>query len=823
MVADQFGGVRFGRVGARLRLGPAARLAVRSFRRRPASALAAVVTLALGIGAASTIYAVLHGFTRPLPVPDGAEVVQIRTLSAHGGSPVPAGADALSGWADAPVLSAVGAFQVTSPVVAPEGDAPVRVSAAVLSPEVLPLLGVRPLRGRLPRAATDDEPVEVLVGSGSVEALFPAGGSVLGKTLVVENRPAIVVGVMPEGFGFPYHQAFWWVSSELGRSSEATASKADGGELELVGRVAPGVARSTAADQLTARLDRVRHERAPGTDPARVEVLGFTRDRGEGGEVVALSALLGLVLLLVLVSTANVANLLLTRAEERAHLLTVHAALGAGPGQVALQLLGEALLLSLAGAALGLAGGGAAVAFIQRTLAANWGYFWMRVSLDPSVVAFALVLAVVLAVMSGAAPALSAMRPDLSTSLRAASPGSGRRSGRSSLALLTAQIGFSAAALVMALVMAAGLVRLSRAGEALPGRALVMGSVTLDAGRYGQPAARTDVRRRLLESLRRTGARDAVLSTGIPGFRSETATVGTEGAESPPESPTRVAVFGITPSFFHAFGATLLQGRLLREGDGGGEDPAAVVSPDLAAQAFPDGRVVGGRLRLSDASGHDTWYRVVGVATIPYRGDARPRWVWVPIDTRDPSTFFVALRAARGDGLSLGAALRNAVHSADPELTLDPSMVGTPVYSLGQMLAYVGRFYRTSGLLALLGAVGAVLVALLGVYGVLALDVRRHTRDLGVRMALGAARGEVAADVLRRGLGRVVPGLALGLGIAWAAAPVFGLFAGGANPRDPRLLGASAAAYLIAVLLAVAPTALRASRVDPAAILRDDG
>ncbi len=815
-------GERFGSTVARLRPGSALRLAVRSFHRRPGSAVAAVLTLALGIAAATTIYAVLHGFTRPLPVPSGADVVQIQPLDARGGGAVPAGSDVLSTWAAVPTLSAVGAFRTVSPLVRLPGDAPVRVQAAELSPEVLPLLRVQAARGRLPTASGDEGPVEVLVSERTAYKLFDSDEAGLGRVVDVGDRRAVIVGVMPDAFGFPYRQSVWWVSSNLGRSPDA--SKASDGGLELVARVASGVRRSTVADQLTVRFERFRRAADPGAGPVRVEVKGFTKDRGEGGEVLALSALLGLVLLLVLVSAANVANLLLTRSEERAHLLTVHAALGAGPAQVALQLLGEALVLSLAGALLGLAAGTVTVDFIQRTLAPNWGYFWMRVAIDPSVVAFTLLLALLVGLLSGAAPALGALRQDLSTALRTAAQGSGPRTSKSSVALLTAQVAFSGAALVMALVMALGLVRMARSGAALPRDQVVMGSVTLDSVRYPDRTARAEVRRLLSEALERTGARDAVLSTGIPGFRSELATLDVEGrSSSPGGSPERVGVFGVTPSFFDAFGMTAREGRLLREGDDDAEDPAAVLSPELAREAFPDGRALGGRIRLLDPSGEGVSYRVVGVATDPYRDGARRAWAWVPIRTRDPETFFVALRAVRGDGLALGPALRNAVHSADPELSLDGSMVGPPVYSLGQMLAYVGRFYRTTGWLAVLGAVGAVLVALLGVYGIVALDLRRRTREMGIRMALGSARAGVAGRMLRRGLLRVTPGLAIGMLLAWVAAPLFGLFAAGGDPRDPRLLGLAIAGYLLATLAAVAPTALRAARLDPAAILRDEG
>ncbi len=800
----------------------AVRLAIRSLRRSPASALVAVLTLAMGVAAASTIYAVLHGFTRQLPVPDGGRIVQIQLHGQRHTVALAPGPDALATWADAPALSAVGAFRVSSLRVEVPGAAPVRIDAAELSPEVFPLLSVGPASGRLPHATAAGEPAEVAVAPRLARVLF-GGAPALGRSLRIGKTVATVVGMLPDGFGFPYRQSLWWVSSELGRGS-APEGGGDGSSLELVGRLARGATPATASSELTTTLQHVRAVRDPGGDPVRVVVSGFTKDRGESGEVVALMALLGLVLLLVLVSTTNVANLLLTRATERARLLTVHAALGAAPGQVALQLLGEAAVLSLAGAALGLAAGSVVIGFVQRTLAANWGYFWMKVAVDSSVVVFTLGLAVLIAMLAGAAPALGARRRDLSTALRTSTPGSGRNPRSGSLALLTAQVAFSTAALVLALLMSLGVVAMARSGASLPLDQVVMGSVTLDSASYPTPADRGDVRRRLLEAMGRVGARDAVLSTGVPGFRAEAATVEVEGsAVRTGAEGTRVGVFGVTRAFFDAFGVHTVEGRLLRAGDDGSSEPAAVLSVDLARDAFPRGRALGRRIRFGREGSFGPWYRVVGVAAGPFRDGRRRMWAYVPIATRDPKTFFVALRADHGGGLALAPALREAIRSTAPGLSLDESMVGTPLYTMGALMEYVGRFYRTTGFLAAVGAVGALLVALFGVYGVLALDVRRRIREMGIRMAMGARPTSVAGRVFRIALARVVPGVAIGLFLAWLAAPVFGLFAGPADPRDPRLLLAAGAGYLVAALVAAAPTALRAARVDPAAVLREEG
>ena len=306
------------RAGSAPRPGPALRLAARSFRREPGTALAAVVTLALGIGAATTIFAVLHGFRRPLPVPEGERVVRIRTMDVRRGAELPAGPDALDVWASGtPALDAVGAYRIESPVVASPGGPPFRASAAALSPEVLPLLRVTPELGRLPRPTAEGEPRELAIGEELWRVQFGADPAVLGQSLDVEGRDAVLVGVMHASFGFPLSQDLWWVSASLGRAPRRASETVSGSDSpRLVGRLADGVSAEEASAQLGVSFARYYQAAEDGDARPTVRVLGFTEGRGESGENVALLALLALVILLVLVSCANVANLLHSRAQK---------------------------------------------------------------------------------------------------------------------------------------------------------------------------------------------------------------------------------------------------------------------------------------------------------------------------------------------------------------------------------------------------------------------------------------------------------------------------------------------------------------------------
>jgi predicted permease len=790
----------------------------------------AVLTLALGIGAAATVHGVLRGFQRPLPVPSGESVVQVRAVERSSGRAIPASSDALDRWAGGvSSLEGVGAFRTLSPTVTGDGPPPFRAQAAELSAEVLGLLRERPALGRLPRAVREGEPLELLLGHGVWTNVFGADPAVLGTELFVDGRPGWVVGVMPERFGFPFSQSFWWASAELGRMPPGRGVA--GGEVELVGRLTAGMTTATAAAQLTTRLENVQrgNEGLPGSAAASTEagqatvvVSGFTADRGESGEVVGLRALLFLVLLLVLVSCANVANLLLTRAAERAHLFTIHRALGAGPGQMAVQVFGEAFLLALSGGVAGLVGGAFAARWIETTLSGNWGYHWMRVGVDGQVALFTLGLVLLVTFVAGTAPALQGLRLDIATTLRATRSGS-RSGGWASSVLLSSQVAFSAAALVIAVLIAVGALRVMAQGSGLPRDELLLTTVTLDDDRYGEAASRTVFRASLLDALGRIGASDVLLTTGIPGFRADPSGLELDDGDAREGQPLATGVFAVTPSFFLAFELVAVRGRLIEEGDATAPEPPAVLSAAFARRHFAGADAIGRRIRLAASRDPQRWFRVVGVAedVFPEAG-TRQDWVYVPIEQWDPRTFFVGVLSNGTDAVAFMTALLETIRSVDPELAVDGSFLGTAGFTLGQILDYILRLYSTTGLLSAVGAIGAVLVALVGVFGVLSLEIRRRMREMGIRMAIGEGRGAVVRRILKRGLVRVAPGLAIGLLLAWLVAPVYGRFFGTAQGRDPRVFAFALGVYMLATLAAAGLPAMRAASVDPAIVLRDE-
>ena len=380
--------------GRRRRIYPrlALSLALRSIGRGPAVPLLAALTLGLGFGAASSIYGVYTGFDRALPVPDGSDVQRVRVLDTRGRA-VPVTVRDTATLVDATdSFEQLGAFATTGWTVRVGERGAARIAGAAMTPAAFALLRVEPQIGRLPRAGDTDA---IVVSHEFWSEYLEEDEAALGAGVLIEGTVYTLIGVMPPGHRFPFNQRAWTMLDE--RSEQP---------VELVARLAPGRTAAQAATDVERVLEGERSAAGVEVPDLRVDVLGFTRERGESGENAALATLLSLVVALVLVSCSNVSNLLLARALARSEQLLVHAALGAGPGQLVVQMFLEALLISLAGAVAGLGLASVAIRYIETTLAGNWGYYWMRVAFEPRVVLFTLALAVFTGLAAGLVPAL---------------------------------------------------------------------------------------------------------------------------------------------------------------------------------------------------------------------------------------------------------------------------------------------------------------------------------------------------------------------------------------------------------------------------------
>jgi predicted permease len=682
------------------------------------------------------------------------------------------------------------------------------VDGAVMTGDAFALLRVEPVLGRLPGERPVDE-AALVVSERLWRDWLDGDPGALGRQVRIGDQLHTLVGVMPEGFHFPYRQDLWTV-----RDPRSAAW----GELEVVARLRPGADESSAAEELQAILARSRRETTSEASTARVRVAGFTASRGESGETTILLGLLMMVLALILVSCANVANLLLERAVARSRSLAIHQAVGAVPGQIVLQVLIEALLIAFLGLLPGLAIAQGVVWFVEETLSDHWGFFWMRVELQPSAVAFAAAVGVVTAMVSGILPALRTRRVRIAGLLQQDARGSrGTRKPWLSWTLITGQVAFSCISVIAAVLMGIGLAEDRRVLPSFPAQSVYWTSVSFDGERYAEAAARRRFRQRLLGELAGEPAIQVpALSTGLPGLRAQVRRLTVDGGPVVGEAP-RVLTSAVSPGFFEVFDLRVLQGRALREADAAGA--VAVVSEGFVRRHLGGDAAVGRSVGLATGGGRPQDVRIVGVVSnLPIYASDLDRdldHVYVPLEQDDASALYLTLRAA-GGGQEVVAALARAAQAVDPEVPVDE------VSPLSDMLGYVRQFLETLGTLAILGGLGAVVVVTIGIYGVVAFDVRRRIPELAVRMALGADTRRLVWGVLRHGLALVVPGVALGLAATYLITPLLGIYLGGADSHDPRVFVGALCIYLLVALLAAAGPARRAAFCNPADVLRDE-
>lgn len=807
---------RAGSGGRRLLPLHALRMALRGLRRTPGVTLTGVLTLGVGLAAAVTLLGVWLGSMRPLPVPEGEEIVRFRVLDARS-SPARPPAGTLAAWEGAPGLEGVGAWAPAGGVLV-TGDGPaLRVNAAAMTPRAFELLEVPAARGRLPSEGAGDGDAIVLGWKVWSDALGGDPG-VIGSTVRLDGRPRTVLAVMPAGFGFPLNHDAWTVLDP------STAGLPDG--ASLLGRLADGVAPDEVAPALEAALASLPlREGAAG--PYRVRVGSWVGGRGEGGEAWAFGALGALVGILLVVCAANVSTLLLVRALERIRVLAVHSALGATRAQVVLQLLLEALVVAAAGGAVGLALGYPVLGWIEAKLSPHWGYFWMRMDLQPGVVLGTLAAVVGAAVLAGTMPAVLALRTDLRSAM-GSGPARGSRTRRAGRWFVGAQVALSTVALVAAVVMTRGLLSSDRLVESLPVDRIALGSVT-PGPRYPDPASRLALARELREAVAALpGVRAVSVSGSIPGYGSTTSALvlpggasgGASGAETegaaggaPGPRAQWVAVDG---GAFDTWGLDLLGGRGLRDLDGPEAPPVVVVNRAFVQRWLGDGPVLGARVRI-DGVHEDGWATVVGVVAdeIEERPGIRADRVYVPLAQADPPSLVVSARTS-GDPARVVPALRQAVASVDPELPLDQAR------TLRDLLAWLLRMPRAMAAFGAVGGLAGVLVAAIGLYGVVAFRVRSSLREIGVRMALGAPATTVLGRVLTDTVTGVLPAIVVGLLVAAVVSPALVVFSFGYPPRGFLPFGLTAGLMLAVTGLAALRPALRASRLEPSRILRTE-
>jgi len=808
------------------------RFGARMLVKTPRFTLIAIITLALGIGANTAIFSVINGvLLRPLEFYDPDRLFMLWTNNPAyqlGFHEFPAANADLPEWrASATSFEQIAAFQSNPADLSDSGD-PEHVGGVEVTANLLPMLGVQPLLGRH-LTVEEEQPGRDRVSLLSYalwQRRFGGDRKILGKTITVNGVPRIVIGILPEGFHFPratempqaYHlpeKTDLW--TPLARDAEYWSKRSQRQWVAIVGRLKVGITQAQAQaemDTIAARQARDYPQTHEGwrvwLTPIFNQIVGQTST--------PLLVLLGAVGFLLLIACANIASLLLARAATRRREMAVRAAIGAGRVRIIRQLLTESLLLATLGGGLGLllgySGLDALLNFLPPTIPRLH-----EISLNTHVLLFTASISLLTGVLFGLAPAWQASKVNLAEALKdAGRANSAGRGIRSHSLLVTAEVALAAVLLVGAALMLQSLQRLLDVDPGFKPEGVATFEISLPGSRYREGGQRTqfyDQARTRLSSLPGVRAVGAISNLPLSGNESMDY-FAVEGAEPVPRGKEPAAEDPvIIPGYFEAMGMNLMSGRDFEARDGADKPPVAIVNETLARQFFPEGDAVGKRIKrvLRD----NDWRTIVGVIrdvrSHALETRARPQF-YRPHAQAPYGRMTMAIRA---DAMALPS-LRSAIQQEFKQL--DAALPVANYRTMPELVSKSVARPRFSALLLGLFAAAALLLTVIGLYGVVAYGINQRTREIGIRLALGAQRQNVLVLVIRQGMRPTLIGVGIGMAGAFG---LMRLMAGQLyeiKPTDPATFGFVAVGLLFVSLIACSISARRVTKVDPMIALR---
>ena len=809
-----------------------ARFAVRVLWKDKGFALTAVLTLGICIGANAAIFAVVNAvLLQPLPVPEPGQLVHMFNaypgagVADRGSTGVPDYYDRLR---ETDVFQEQALYNTRGVTLGLEGN-PQRVTAMVGTPSLLRLLRAQPLRGRL--FVEEDGEIgkthKVVLTYASWQRWFGGKDEAIGKDLRINGEPYAVVGVLPRSFGFLDPDVVLWLPVAFTAEEKSDDSR-HSNNWSYVGRMKPGATLEQVKQQIDAlnarNLDRF---------PAFKEIL---INAGFHTVVLPLQAhlvrelrgtlylLWGGVAFVLLIGAVNITNLMLVRSTARTRELATRHALGAGLWRIGRQLLTETVLLTFAGAALGLAlGYGGLKALVAYGL--DQTPQGTQVVMDGTVVGFTAALALAIGILIGLVPVLNLRHLNLGQAFReeGRSGTSSRRARATRRVLVTAQIAFAFMLLIGAGLLLASFRHVLAVNPGFDPAHVLTGTVSPPASRYKEDAALVAFDNRLLERVRSLpGVLAAGLTSNIPlsGDSSDSVILAEGYVMKPGESLISPFNTRVSPGYFEAMNVPLVRGRFFTDSDVQGAPKVIIVDDRLAARFWGATDPLGRRLWKPDSAGElkngpgpkTTYFTVVGVVgsvrTTGITEKAPVGAYYFPMAQDAARTVTLAARSA-GEPDALVTGIRRELASIDPEL---------PFYGVRPMQERVDAAIlnrRTPMMLATLFGAIALLLAAVGLYGVLTYQVSQRRREIGIRMALGSNTGHIFTMVVREGLVLVAIGLVAGVGGAFAIRRAMESQLFGVGAMDPLVMGTVALVLGAVALLACAVPARRASRIDP--------
>jgi putative ABC transport system permease protein len=786
------------------------RYALRLLRKSPGFAVAAVLTLALGMSANTVMFSVLNTvLLRPLPYPNPDRLVQIWETDARRGDMhnVVSPYNFLDWRSQSQTFEQMATYEYSSVVLTGQ-KAPARLSALFVTASFFDVLKVSPLKGRafLPDEDQPGKPRVAVLGYGAWQRHFGGDKDIVGKSVLLDDQSYSIVGVMPAGFGFPQEGTEVWCLPGFDLKGTGRSSH----YLQSMGRLKPGVSlqqAQTEMNTIAGRLAATYHQPGDGVRLVSLqnEIVGNARR--------SLLVLCAAVLAVLLIACANVAGLLLARAVGRQKEVAIRSALGGSHARLMQQFLAESVLLATLGGILGVALSYSAGRFV---VAASQGAVprLRDLQVDGRVLAFTAIACLLTGLAFGLAPALSALRIDLNSSLKE-SGASSQITDRLHLRSLfvVAEVALAMVLLVGGSLLAKTLWRLQHVDTGFRAANVLTFRFAVPPGKFNSEQ-KGELYERIAEQLAVLPGVESVGATNdLPfgGSRSGSS-FDIVGRAPDPQLPLDAGYRTVSPGYFHTMRIRLLQGREFSPHDNRDGVFVAVVNQTFAKKFFANEDPLGHRLKS-----HDHFYEIVGVV-----GDVKHEDLGAPsfpelylcnLQAELPPWTFFAVRS-RTEPNALIATVREAMKQIAPE---------EPIYSVYSMTrrleAWMSPQKFNSLLLAIFAGLALVLAAI-GIYGVIAYSVVQRTREIGIRMALGADRANVLRLILRQGARIGMLGLMIGTAAAYLSTRALSSMLYGVDPHDPLIFAAIAVSLFVVVVLASYIPARRATRVDPLIALR---
>ena len=782
----------------------------------------AVLALGLGVGLTTTMFCIVYGtFLRGLPFPDPEELMHLGCIRIS--EAVESTGVSIHDFEDwrqrQSAFEGLAAFYTRTINVSGSEGLPERYDGAYVTDNVFDLLGVQPFQGRSFRNGEDHptaEPV-VIISYTMWMNRFQGSTSVVGNSLRANGQVMTIIGVMPEKFRFPQMHDIWIPT----RIDALALERGQGPSLHVMGRLNDGTSQEEASAELASIAEQLATDYPTTNDGLRTVIQPYIHRFFPYEQRAGLFTMLAAVFGVLLVACANVANLLLARTLARHKEIAVRSALGAGRSRLVVQMFTETLVLTFVGSTLGLAVAYLGIGLFNRAIVDNPPPFWMDFSIDPTVVGFVLLLTFIAAVLSGTLPSLRASGADVTHALKDESRGtSSLKLGKWSRAIVIVEIALSCALLLASSVMTMSIVALKNREYPFETKNILTARIALFDIDYPDDGSRRRFFDRLgsrLEAL--PELRSVAFVSSFPGLG---------GGQAPFEIETTIyhkeqdrpkaRRITVSPGSFELFDISLLEGRDFRTSDDHNSPTVAVINQSLQKKHFAGESPLGKRLRWA---GEDTgpWMTIVGVVpdvtTTGSLFDEPPEGIYVPLE-QNPSRYVGIAIRAQADPLQVSSMVREEVMELDPNL---------PVYGVGRLSRTLSNqtwFVDVFGSLFVVFGVAALLLAGIGMYGVMSFSVSRRTSELGLRRTFGAQTLDLLSLIFMQGLYQLSVGMFIGIGLGLGISKLVEGLLYGVRPWSPLAIALVMATMLATGVAACVVPAFRAVRVAPAEALRHE-